>query len=278
MITAIVIPVDLREPIGLEQFDPHDLNAYRRLVVGNLQVLNLDRPPASLYINEEGRQMGMPVNTRATALLWVHHSAFRDQDVLVGPAFIVGTPDKDGDDTSAPQDLIDLLLHTTHYRLHAQFHGVREWEPSGEVFTDWFSAYVEGIRLTRRWTAIAEVRVVPELDDKILHTWYRLGRDIPEIAAAEDPPFTKDSFTGCYSVEELAERIDSTTWVAGAAFYYRDLCVINQVDGGDEWLTIRHGIAFESLSLAASVEDGAFASLVHRLLAASKEQLQRLEY
>ena len=95
---------------------------------------------------------------------------------------------------------------------------------------------------------------------------------------ADDPPFTQDSFVGCYSVEELAERISETTGPIGTAFYYRDLCFIQQADGGDDWLTIRHGVAFESMALIPSITDGTFASLVHRLLIASKEQCKRREY
>ena len=53
---------------------------------------------------------------------------------------------------------------------------------------------------------------------------------------------------------------------------------IQQVDGGDEWLTIRHGMAFESITFGPCIEDGTFASLVRRLLAASKEQCEMLRY
>jgi hypothetical protein len=90
--------------------------------------------------------------------------------------------------------------------------------------------------------------------------------------------FDKASFTGCYSVDELAEWLTTAEWVTGTAFYYRDLCFIAQVDGGDEWLIIRHGLAFESLSVKPAIENGTFASLVRRLLAASQEQCQQRTY
>jgi hypothetical protein len=38
---------------------------------------------------------------------------------------------------------------------------------------------------------------------------------------------------------------------------------------GDEWLTIRHGIAFESMTLNPSIEDETFESLITRLLVAT---------
>ena len=98
------------------------------------------------------------------------------------------------------------------------------------------------------------------------------------IRSAYDPPFSRDSFVGCYSIEELAEQMTGTSWTTGTAFYYRDLCFIQQVEGGDEWLTIRHGMAFESISVMPFIERGEFASLIIRLLTAAKEQCQRLEY
>src|SRR5438874_8994833 len=101
MITAIVIPADLTEPIRLEQLDEHDLHAYRQLVGGSIEVITLERPQSSMYLNDEGKLMELPLNQRATTLLWVHNSAFRGQDVIVGPAFVVGPPDREGDDQTA---------------------------------------------------------------------------------------------------------------------------------------------------------------------------------
>ncbi|WP_235022682.1 DUF3846 domain-containing protein [Amycolatopsis alkalitolerans] len=273
-----MIPVDRRNPIHLAQIDEHALDAFRRLVDGDLEVAHLNRPPATLYMNAEGKLLDMPVNGRATALAWTHNSAFRGRDVIAGPAFIVGRPDRRGDDTSAPQDLVDLLFHTRRYRVEVQTAHDRQWSSNARTFEDWLDAYVYGVDLAQRWTAVTEVRVVPVLDEALRESWYRIGIGYRQIAGATDPRFTRDSFTGCYSVEELENWIGHAQWVIGTAFYYRDLCFIQQTKSGDEWLTIRHGIAFESLSLMPHIEDGTFASLVHRLLAASKEQCQRLEY
>jgi hypothetical protein len=279
MITAIVVPVDPREPLRLEQIDRTDLDAYRRLVDGHLEVISLDRPPASLYLNEEGKLLALPVNPRATALLWMQNTAFRGRDVVAGPAFIVGPADRDGYDRSTPQDLIDLLFDTKRYRVQVKAEAVDQWwRSTGQVFTGWFDAYIHGLRLAGSAADWSDVRVVPELDEDLRETWFQVGRDNPWIRSANDPPFTRNSFVGCYSIEELEARIGHGNWATGTAFYYRDLCFINQVDSGDEWLTIRYGIAFESMTLSPRVEDGSFAPLVRRLLTASKEQCQQLEY
>jgi uncharacterized protein DUF3846 len=278
VITAIVIPVNPKEPIRLEEIDRTDLSAYRRLVNGSLEVINLDRPAASLYFNGEGKFVGFPVNARATTLLWAHNSAFRGRDVIVGPAFIVGPVNRLGDDKTVPQDLIDLLLHTKRYRVQVMIDDSGRWSSNDEVFTEWFEAYIYGVQMARRWTPVKEVRVVPELDKELREQWYNLGIENPWISSADDPPFTRNSFVDCYSVEELEQNIGHGNWAIGTAFYYRDLCFIDQVEGGDEWLTIRHGIAFESMTLGPHIEEGRFARLIRRLLAATREQCHALTY
>jgi Domain of unknown function (DUF3846) len=279
MITAIVLPVDPNEPIRLEQLDQHDPSAYSRLVGGGpFEVANLERPEASLYFDEEGKRKDFPVNARATTLLWAHNGAFRGRDMIVGPAFIVGPVNRHGDDRTVPDDLVDLLLHTKRYRVQVQTESDTRWNEIGEVFTEWLEPYVYAVQLAQREAAVQEVRVVPELDDELRKTWFMLGRDNPWIREAYDPPFRIDSFVGCFSIEELEEKIGHGNWSLGSAFYYQDLCFINQVNGGDEWLTIRHGIAFESITFSSIIERGEFASFIRRLLAASKEQCQDLRY
>jgi hypothetical protein len=278
MITAIVIPDDQSEPIRLEQLDEHDLDSYQRLVGGSIEIINLERPASTLYLNDEGKLLGLPLNQRATALLWTHNSAFRGQDVIMGPAFIVGPPDEEGHDEDVPPELVELLLETKRYCVQVQTHDDHRWHGNELVFTDWFEAYAYGGKLAQRWSLVEEVRVIPELDDELREAWYALGLANPWIKEADDPAFTRSSFTGCFSVDELQERIVASTWAIGTAFYYRNLCFIQQVDGGDEWLTIRHGLAFESISLLPFIERDELASLVQRLLAASKEQCRRLEY
>jgi len=278
VITAIVIPVDLSQPIRCQQIERHDVDAYRQIVGGNLQIVDLDRPPAAMYLNEEGKLNRMRVNHRATSLVWVHNSAFRGNDVIVGTALVVGPPDRHADDTSAPGDLIELLFDTTRYRVQLWTRSEPRWSSDNQAFTDWVEAYRYAIQLTETWELIEHVRIVPELDEELREQWYQLGLENPWISSADDPPFTRNSFVGCYSVEELDEQIGRGNWSMGTAFYYRDLCFMQQVDGGDEWLTIRHGIAFESMTLEPYIEEGRFARLVRRLLAASKEQCQALTY
>src|SRR5207248_1708151 len=114
---------------------------YRQLVGGSIEVITLERPQSSMYLNDEGKLMELPLNQRATTLLWVHNSAFRGQDVIVGPTFVVGPPDREGDDQTAPTDLVDLLFHTSLYRVDVQMWGDQRWHGNERVFADWFEAY-----------------------------------------------------------------------------------------------------------------------------------------
>ncbi|MBB4910537.1 DUF3846 domain-containing protein [Actinophytocola algeriensis] len=286
MITAIVIPVELDQPIRQQQLNQHDLDAYRQLVGGHLELVHFVRPPAGMYINDEGKLDGLPLNHRATALLWAHNSAFRNRDVIVGPAFVVGPADRRGDDTSAPTDLVELLFSTERYRAQVQTGDSSNWYGNELVFTDWLAAYQYVLDLADRWTLVQEVRIIPKPDDAMLDQWYEIGRGNLWIRHADDPPFTMASFSGCQSIDELEERLGYTNWSLGTAFYYRNLCFINQVDGGDEWLAIKtfwddgrpNSLAFESITFARYIEEGRLKDLIERLLKASKEDCRRLTY
>jgi hypothetical protein len=84
-------------------------------------------------------------------------------------------------------------------------------------------------------------------------------------------------------VTELQGRIGHGNWTLGQAFHLADLCFINQVDGGDEWLTIRSDItgkpfAFESITFGPMIARGEFAEFIGRLNAATDEQCRTLAY
>ncbi|MFF0822041.1 DUF3846 domain-containing protein [Micromonospora haikouensis] len=177
MITAIVIPADPAEPVRLEQLDEHDLGTYQHLVGGNVEVVNLDRPPASLYLNEEGKLLDLPLNQRATVLLWAHSSAFRGRDVIVGTAFVVGPPDAEGDDQTAPAELVELLPGSVRCRVQFTTSESDVWRSDEEVFTDALAAYLHGVQLAQRAAAIREVRVVPKLDEQLREQWFKLGME-----------------------------------------------------------------------------------------------------
>jgi hypothetical protein len=81
-----------------------------------------------------------------------------------------------------------------------------------------------------------------------------------------------------YDLEQLELIFQYGYWCLGQGFYYRNLCFINQIDGGDEWLTIKDDYAFESITFARIIGDGEFNAYIKRLLNATKEQCINLAY
>ena len=116
------------------------------------------------------------------------------------------------------------------------------------------------------------------MNESWLDTWEKIGKQNHWIRKAYDPPFTKKMLEKCDSMEALQERLSRRCWCLGQGFYYQNLCFINQMEGGDEWLTIKDDYAFESITFADFIKRGVFPVLIERLLRASKEDCIKLKY
>ncbi|OVE79907.1 hypothetical protein BVY01_01280 [bacterium I07] len=111
-----------------------------------------------------------------------------------------------------------------------------------------------------------------------IETWIRIGCQNSWIAGAYDPEFSEKSFAECQTQDELENQFIHGNWCLGQAFYYQNICFINQVNGGDEWLVIRDDIAFESFTCSKIIERGEFDELIGRIQTATPEQLKSLNY
>jgi hypothetical protein len=100
--------------------------------------------------------------------------------------------------------------------------------------------------------------------------------DVNDMCAFE-PPLKEQDFYQCHSITELYDYLTQGNWILGQPFYYRNLCFINQINAGDEWLVIRDGLAFESLT-AGAIEWEEFRDWIECVFNATEEQLQKLEY
>ena len=79
--------------------------------------------------------------------------------------------------------------------------------------------------------------------------WYLKGMQNPWIRVATDPIFSRsDSFYECSSVKELIGKFRHGNWSVGNAFTFENLALIQQLDGGDEYLAIKDYIVFDSIS------------------------------
>ncbi|MBW1860327.1 MAG: hypothetical protein JRI70_09725 [Deltaproteobacteria bacterium] len=98
----------------------------------------------------------------------------------------------------------------------------------------------------------------------------------------EEDRLNKNSFKIYADLEELKDVLSRSNWCLGTSCVYHDLCFMNQVDGGGEWLTIKRFddevIAFESMSMSIIVEAGEFEDTIQRLEAATKEQCRTYTY
>ena len=100
-----------------------------------------------------------------------------------------------------------------------------------------------------------------------IETWIRIGNTNPWIKDAWDPAFDESSFYRCADVEELKEKLaHDGSWCLGQAFFLGDLCFILQVDGGDEWLTVKEAICFDSITFKPIIDRGDFYALLEDLL------------
>jgi hypothetical protein len=109
-------------------------------------------------------------------------------------------------------------------------------------------------------------------------TWLAVGEANRWISRAGDPPFTRAAFTRCADATELKARLAHGNWCLGSAFYLGDLCFIEQVGGGDEWLVIKQNVAFESASCGHMITTGTFDNFLSRIEAASLEACTALTY
>lgn len=94
----VVLPVnDMPRPESLPKGDR--LVAMRALVGGGwLEAVTIAQAGLVLWIDEDGKAKDLPVNRVATML--AHgYGALWAEDVIVGPAFVTGLPDDEGNTT-----------------------------------------------------------------------------------------------------------------------------------------------------------------------------------
>lgn len=110
-----------------------------------------------------------------------------------------------------------------------------------------------------------------------INEWVRIGKKNPWIREAYDPRFDSTQVHEKKTVQELYDHFQHGNWCLGDAPYYHDICFINQVDGGSEYLTIKGNVPFESLS-ADHYTLEKLQDFIDRVEKATDNQLRKLEY
>lgn len=118
------------------------------------------------------------------------------------------------------------------------------------------------------------------LDTTWLQTWYKLALQNPWISQAYDPQFKITNFFECKTLDFLMKKLSGGGWAVGAAFFYKNLAFINQVDGGDEWLIIKEDVPFESYSCGSVInrDKRKFVEDIYKYLNTPKEEIQNFDY
>lgn len=122
---------------------------------------------------------------------------------------------------------------------------------------------------------------------ELINTWLEIAQNNvwirqrgsfdPEDDCAFEPPLSKNDFFECFSIRELYNRLAQGNWILGQPFYYKNVCFINQINAGDEWLTIRDDLDFESITVGAFQYEE-FKDFLKCVFNATEEQLRKLEY
>lgn len=156
---ALRIPADQDEPITELYVDK--LEDYQAAVGGWIEPVDIPQLGITIYVHEEGLALGLPFNPRTTFLWWYYVPEARQKAMLVGSALIVGLPDRNGDSTSIPGGVVDVLTGTGPWRVEVKVHGDPKWYGNQATYSDYFEALVWAMVTLERWTQAEDVRVVP---------------------------------------------------------------------------------------------------------------------
>lgn len=104
-----VIPADRDQPVRIDEVDSIDLDYLKQQVAGWIEALGIPDTEVNMYLNEEGKLVGLPANRRANRLAH-RHRAVQVFDVIVGDVVIVGPVDDEGYDTGLSDEQVAWLL------------------------------------------------------------------------------------------------------------------------------------------------------------------------
>jgi hypothetical protein len=159
MTWGVIIPADESQPPRLKMFQ--DFTEYQEAVGGPFQALDLEAVPASFFVNDEGKLMGLEQNRRATLVWWASVAGIIGHDVLVGDVVLVGLPDDDGDTQSLPGELQRIFTQRDRFRVEYVRQKSPEPRVTVEIMETWPEAYEYACIIQGRFPDIISTKVVP---------------------------------------------------------------------------------------------------------------------
>ncbi|GAB3283027.1 DUF3846 domain-containing protein [Kineosporia babensis] len=160
-VAALVIPAQKADPVRLTVLEGQQIRALQRLVRGTSASIGLPALKATLHINEEGAEQGLPTNDRARLLAWAHAPAERGKTQVAADAVILG-PAEGGRNRSVPAELSQLLVSAQHFQLQAEYRdrpGI--WLDTSDGWTSWHEAYTLAVGMLMHNHRIHDIRVRP---------------------------------------------------------------------------------------------------------------------
>lgn len=158
MVRALRIPTEADDPIT--EIEVSKLEDYQAAVGGWIEPVDIAELGVTIYVHEEGLVLNLPVNSRATFLWWYFVPEARQKAVLVGPAVVVGLPNRNGDSTPVPDEVVRLLTGPGEWRVDIRVRDDPTWHPSLATYTDYFEALVWSMVALERVRDAENVRVV----------------------------------------------------------------------------------------------------------------------
>lgn len=88
------------------------LQDYQQVVGGLIEAVRLfdhtyENEVATIYVNEEGRLIDLPINAVAGGLSFL----LNGEDTLFGNAIVVGASDEEGYDLDVPEWIVEFIRH-----------------------------------------------------------------------------------------------------------------------------------------------------------------------
>ena len=113
MINVVTINVD--GTLLAETID-RGCEALQQRVGGWIEAVSSDDGQVTLWINEEGKLIGLPINELGTELWYLLNPAAAGYDVLCGPVVVSGGCDEEGETLSIPAELAIALQKLVEMR------------------------------------------------------------------------------------------------------------------------------------------------------------------
>ncbi|AZN29359.1 hypothetical protein EJO69_02840 [Flaviflexus salsibiostraticola] len=157
MTTGLLIPADAAAPI--QELTFAGVGDYRAVISDWTNDVWLERLGVTVHVDLGGIAKGLPLNIRASRLMWSDRPDLIDTVKLYGDAVLVGN-DGSGEETDVPEAVHRALTEPGEYAVLLKVAG-RPWELHSEGHEHYLEAITTGLVLMQCWPDAEDMRVLP---------------------------------------------------------------------------------------------------------------------